>query len=183
MSVQWTNSGHKAYTGHHILAVCIWSFAVVLPFIGLCVFQFRLKMFLFFSCQMELEALRSIYEGDECFRELSPVSFQYRVRLYETILAKSNGLLVSNVYWFVLFLWKRYGCIWDDWNRGCCCGKEEKYLYRCTNVVQKHPLCLKEKDSKWKDLLTYCNNQSCSCGVVYGRSTKAHNFSKNNFQD
>lgn len=30
--------------------------------------------------QMELEALRSIYEGDLCFRELSPVSFQYRVR-------------------------------------------------------------------------------------------------------
>jgi len=30
--------------------------------------------------QMELEALRSIYEGDGCFRELSPVSFQYRVR-------------------------------------------------------------------------------------------------------
>lgn len=29
---------------------------------------------------MELEALRSIYEGDESFRELSPVSFQYRVR-------------------------------------------------------------------------------------------------------
>ncbi|NXG43785.1 RWDD4 protein, partial [Psilopogon haemacephalus] len=29
--------------------------------------------------QMELEALRSIYEGDTCFRELSPVSFQYRI--------------------------------------------------------------------------------------------------------
>ncbi|KAI5625801.1 RWD domain-containing protein 4 isoform 2, partial [Silurus asotus] len=29
--------------------------------------------------QMELEALRSIYEGDECFKELSPVSFQFRV--------------------------------------------------------------------------------------------------------
>ncbi|KAF3825584.1 hypothetical protein GH733_005566 [Mirounga leonina] len=29
--------------------------------------------------QMELEALRSIYEGDESFRELSPVSFQYRI--------------------------------------------------------------------------------------------------------
>uniref|UniRef100_A0A8D0C0S8 RWD domain containing 4 n=1 Tax=Salvator merianae TaxID=96440 RepID=A0A8D0C0S8_SALMN len=29
--------------------------------------------------EMELEALRSIYEGDECFRELSPVSFQYRI--------------------------------------------------------------------------------------------------------
>ncbi|NXE72176.1 RWDD4 protein, partial [Cochlearius cochlearius] len=29
--------------------------------------------------QMELEALRSIYEGDVCFRELSPVSFQYRI--------------------------------------------------------------------------------------------------------
>ncbi|EPQ18688.1 RWD domain-containing protein 4 [Myotis brandtii] len=28
---------------------------------------------------MELEALRSIYEGDESFRELSPVSFQYRI--------------------------------------------------------------------------------------------------------
>lgn len=30
--------------------------------------------------QMELEALRSIYEGDDCFKELSSVSFQYRVR-------------------------------------------------------------------------------------------------------
>lgn len=29
--------------------------------------------------EMELEALRSIYEGDESFRELSPVSFQYRI--------------------------------------------------------------------------------------------------------
>ncbi|XP_067407787.1 RWD domain-containing protein 4 isoform X2 [Emydura macquarii macquarii] len=29
--------------------------------------------------EMELEALRSIYEGDECFREISPVSFQYRI--------------------------------------------------------------------------------------------------------
>ncbi|KAM6361012.1 RWD domain-containing protein 4 isoform 3-T7 [Alca torda] len=29
--------------------------------------------------EMELEALRSIYEGDLCFRELSPVSFQYRI--------------------------------------------------------------------------------------------------------
>ncbi|XP_038661640.1 RWD domain-containing protein 4 isoform X2 [Scyliorhinus canicula] len=28
---------------------------------------------------MELEALRSIYEGDECFKELCPASFQYRV--------------------------------------------------------------------------------------------------------
>lgn len=29
---------------------------------------------------MELEALRSIYEGDDCFKEISPVSFQFRVR-------------------------------------------------------------------------------------------------------
>ncbi|KAJ8383076.1 hypothetical protein SKAU_G00038540 [Synaphobranchus kaupii] len=29
--------------------------------------------------EMELEALRSIYEGDDCFKELSPVSFQYRI--------------------------------------------------------------------------------------------------------
>lgn len=29
--------------------------------------------------EMELEALRSIYEGDDCFKELSPVSFQYMV--------------------------------------------------------------------------------------------------------
>uniref|UniRef100_A0A2R9A3X1 RWD domain-containing protein n=1 Tax=Pan paniscus TaxID=9597 RepID=A0A2R9A3X1_PANPA len=29
--------------------------------------------------EMELEALRSIYEGDESFRELSSVSFQYRI--------------------------------------------------------------------------------------------------------
>lgn len=29
--------------------------------------------------EMELEALRSIYEGDECFKEMSPVSFQFRV--------------------------------------------------------------------------------------------------------
>ncbi|XP_058250267.1 RWD domain-containing protein 4 isoform X2 [Hemibagrus wyckioides] len=28
---------------------------------------------------MELEALRSIYEGDDCFKELSPVSFQFRI--------------------------------------------------------------------------------------------------------
>ncbi|XP_052315240.1 RWD domain-containing protein 4 isoform X2 [Oncorhynchus keta] len=30
-------------------------------------------------CLMELEALRSIYEGDECFKEVSPVSFQFRI--------------------------------------------------------------------------------------------------------
>ncbi|KAK6494187.1 RWD domain-containing protein 4-like [Huso huso] len=29
--------------------------------------------------EMELEALQSIYEGDDCFKELSPVSFQYRI--------------------------------------------------------------------------------------------------------
>lgn len=29
--------------------------------------------------QMELEALRSIYEGDDCFKELSPTTFQFRV--------------------------------------------------------------------------------------------------------
>ncbi|XP_069833867.1 RWD domain-containing protein 4 [Dendropsophus ebraccatus] len=29
--------------------------------------------------EMELEALRSIYEGDECFKELGPTVFQYRV--------------------------------------------------------------------------------------------------------
>ncbi|XP_005989533.2 RWD domain-containing protein 4 [Latimeria chalumnae] len=29
--------------------------------------------------EMELEALRSIYEGDDCFKELNPVTFQYRV--------------------------------------------------------------------------------------------------------
>lgn len=29
--------------------------------------------------EMELEALRSIYEGDECFKELSPNSFQFRI--------------------------------------------------------------------------------------------------------
>ncbi|XP_029502024.1 RWD domain-containing protein 4 [Oncorhynchus nerka] len=29
--------------------------------------------------EMELEALRSIYEGDECFKEVSPVSFQFRI--------------------------------------------------------------------------------------------------------
>ncbi|KAG8453785.1 hypothetical protein GDO86_000421 [Hymenochirus boettgeri] len=29
--------------------------------------------------EMELEALRSIYEGDECFKELGPTNFQYRV--------------------------------------------------------------------------------------------------------
>lgn len=38
------------------------------------------KTLLIHFFQMELEALRSIYEGDESFRELSPVSFQYRVR-------------------------------------------------------------------------------------------------------
>lgn len=30
---------------------------------------------------MELEALRSIYEGDDCFKEVSPVSFQFRVSI------------------------------------------------------------------------------------------------------
>ncbi|KAM9329504.1 RWD domain-containing protein 4 [Gastrophryne carolinensis] len=29
--------------------------------------------------EMELEALRSIYEGDECFKEVGPTVFQYRV--------------------------------------------------------------------------------------------------------
>ncbi|XP_053559840.1 RWD domain-containing protein 4 [Bombina bombina] len=29
--------------------------------------------------EMELEALQSIYEGDECFKELGPTVFQYRV--------------------------------------------------------------------------------------------------------
>ncbi|KAM9836325.1 RWD domain-containing protein 4 [Aulostomus maculatus] len=29
--------------------------------------------------EMELEALRSIYEGDECFKELTPASFQFRI--------------------------------------------------------------------------------------------------------
>ncbi|XP_040887126.1 RWD domain-containing protein 4 isoform X2 [Toxotes jaculatrix] len=29
--------------------------------------------------EMELEALRSIYEGDEGFKEISPVSFQFRI--------------------------------------------------------------------------------------------------------
>ncbi|KAM6894314.1 RWD domain-containing protein 4 [Lycodopsis pacificus] len=29
--------------------------------------------------EMELEALRSIYEGDECFKEISSVSFQFRI--------------------------------------------------------------------------------------------------------
>ncbi|KAJ8416549.1 hypothetical protein AAFF_G00358370 [Aldrovandia affinis] len=33
--------------------------------------------------EMELEALRSIYEGDDCFKELSPVSFQYRIGDHE----------------------------------------------------------------------------------------------------
>lgn len=38
--------------------------------------------------QMELEALRSIYEGDECFKEISPVSFQFRVSM-STVLSKA----------------------------------------------------------------------------------------------
>lgn len=29
--------------------------------------------------EMELEALRSIYEGDECFKEITSVSFQFRI--------------------------------------------------------------------------------------------------------
>jgi hypothetical protein len=55
-----------------------------------CGFEWEVKVFLIHAChltksadfffQMELEALRSIYEGDNSFRELSPVSFQYRVR-------------------------------------------------------------------------------------------------------
>uniref|UniRef100_A0A3B4F7C9 RWD domain-containing protein n=1 Tax=Pundamilia nyererei TaxID=303518 RepID=A0A3B4F7C9_9CICH len=35
--------------------------------------------------EMELEALRSIYEGDECFKEISPVSFQFREFIAEWI--------------------------------------------------------------------------------------------------
>jgi len=33
--------------------------------------------------EMELEALRSIYEGDECFKEVSPTSFQFRIGDHE----------------------------------------------------------------------------------------------------
>lgn len=33
--------------------------------------------------EMELEALRSIYEGDDCFKEVSSVSFQYRIGDHE----------------------------------------------------------------------------------------------------
>ncbi|XP_041926859.1 RWD domain-containing protein 4 [Alosa alosa] len=33
--------------------------------------------------EMELEALRSIYEGDECFKELSPTTFQFRIGDHE----------------------------------------------------------------------------------------------------
>uniref|UniRef100_G3N734 RWD domain containing 4 n=1 Tax=Gasterosteus aculeatus aculeatus TaxID=481459 RepID=G3N734_GASAC len=33
--------------------------------------------------EMELEALRSIYEGDECFKEISSVSFQFRIGALE----------------------------------------------------------------------------------------------------
>ncbi|XP_078253211.1 RWD domain-containing protein 4 [Rhinoraja longicauda] len=32
---------------------------------------------------MELEVLHSIYEGDDCFKELSPTSFQYRIGDHE----------------------------------------------------------------------------------------------------
>ncbi|KAI5253611.1 Rwd Domain-Containing Protein 4 [Manis pentadactyla] len=41
--------------------------------------------------EMELEALCSIYEGDESFQELSPVSFQYR-----SILAKLQEAVEIN---------------------------------------------------------------------------------------
>ncbi|XP_023279559.1 RWD domain-containing protein 4 [Seriola lalandi dorsalis] len=37
--------------------------------------------------EMELEALRSIYEGDEGFKEVSPVSFQFRIGNLEDIKA------------------------------------------------------------------------------------------------
>lgn len=33
--------------------------------------------------EMELEALRSIYEGDDCFKELSPTTFQFRIGDHE----------------------------------------------------------------------------------------------------
>ncbi|XP_063042758.1 RWD domain-containing protein 4 isoform X2 [Engraulis encrasicolus] len=33
--------------------------------------------------EMELEALRSIYEGDDCFKEVSPTSFQFRIGDHE----------------------------------------------------------------------------------------------------
>nr|XP_054968012.1 RWD domain-containing protein 4 isoform X4 [Pan paniscus] len=41
--------------------------------------------------EMELEALRSIYEGDESFRELSPVSFQYRPKISHSLQIGENG--------------------------------------------------------------------------------------------
>lgn len=33
--------------------------------------------------EMELEALRSIYEGDDCFKELGPTAFQFRIGDHE----------------------------------------------------------------------------------------------------
>ncbi|XP_026859566.2 RWD domain-containing protein 4 isoform X1 [Electrophorus electricus] len=41
--------------------------------------------------RMELEALRSIYEGDECFKELGPVSFQFMVGNHN----ESNSFLLD----------------------------------------------------------------------------------------
>lgn len=57
--------------------------------------------------QMELEALRSIYEGDECFKELSPASFQFRVSTHPWYLSKpafKRPLAHSGVVFFFVIL-------------------------------------------------------------------------------
>lgn len=57
---------------------------------------------------MELEALRSIYEGDESFRELSPVSFQYRVR--HVLRESLNSLLEkTEAHWNLVLTFKFSG--------------------------------------------------------------------------
>lgn len=52
-----------------------------------------------FYFKMELEALRSIYEGDECFKELSPISFQFRVCIMYLLLL----LIYINTSHYIIF--------------------------------------------------------------------------------
>ncbi|KAF3829771.1 hypothetical protein GH733_001722 [Mirounga leonina] len=47
---------------------------------------------------MELEALHSVYEGDESFRELSPVSFQYRIDFLDRNIPQTLPIISMNAF-------------------------------------------------------------------------------------